>query len=542
MESKPSRRSFLSGAGLAVGALALAGATTLAGCAEGEETSDKPDESSNTAYPWEKQVDVIVIGAGTSLLAALEARKAGATVLILEKADFAGGDTALSGGVVYAAGTKIQEKYGAVDRRTNAPDTIESAFADWIRHSGGNGISETLVRKILESGPQVIDYFSERGVDFMVYQSGTDPINRGHKPPGTTGFELTDVIVAELEEEGADLLLNTCVNEILTDPITDRIIGVKAKTAAGEVKFYGCKALILGCGGTGNNTDLTMQYNPEAISWINIGYQLNMGEGFLMADKLHVQKIGQGSWLDELYPCPVLVPVYAPGTPQVIDPLISMAALYAQTGPRSMIFLNSSGKRFTNETAGYVGGVGITIARLPGAFCWNIADKRFWEIEDITRKLEEGYFVTVDGMLESGMLIKADTIDELCELIRLSPDAVKASIAEWNTMVAAGVDTAYQRPTNTLLDISEGPFYAYKLIPASCAPQVGASLSLNITDNCEVLDINGFPIPGLYAVGTGMTMTPTLGRGYPGSGSNLMAGFGSSLFAGPAAAAFALNA
>ena len=115
---------------------------------------------------------------------------------------------------------------------------------------------------------------------------------------------------------------------------------------------------------------------------------------------------------------------------------------------------------------------------------------------------------------------------------------LQATIDDWNAKVAAGVDDAFGRPVESMQELT-APYTCYRIIPAAPTPQVGASISLNIDEFCRVLDVNEIAIPGLYAVGTGMTMAPTMGRGYPGSGSNLTAGFGCALIAGPEAARFA---
>ena len=57
--------------------------------------------------------DVIVVGGGgAGLAAALEARAAGASVMLVEANGKLGGATALSGGVFYAAGTSAQRAMG----------------------------------------------------------------------------------------------------------------------------------------------------------------------------------------------------------------------------------------------------------------------------------------------------------------------------------------------------------------------------------------------------------------------------------------------
>ena len=61
----------------------------------------------------EKEADVVVIGSGAAgIAAALEARRAGASVLVLEKLPHVGGNTYICGGIVYGTGSRIQAEYG----------------------------------------------------------------------------------------------------------------------------------------------------------------------------------------------------------------------------------------------------------------------------------------------------------------------------------------------------------------------------------------------------------------------------------------------
>ena len=62
------------------------------------------------------EVDVLVVGGGGSgLAAAIEAREAGASVLLLEKNEKLGGSTSWSIGSVTSTGTPHQKKRGIID-------------------------------------------------------------------------------------------------------------------------------------------------------------------------------------------------------------------------------------------------------------------------------------------------------------------------------------------------------------------------------------------------------------------------------------------
>ena len=69
----------------------------------------------------DRDVDVIIIGAGgAGLAAAITASELGASVMLIEADSRVGGSTALSGGVYYAAGTRVQVEAGIHGDTTDA--------------------------------------------------------------------------------------------------------------------------------------------------------------------------------------------------------------------------------------------------------------------------------------------------------------------------------------------------------------------------------------------------------------------------------------
>jgi fumarate reductase flavoprotein subunit len=96
------RRSFIKGAAIGAGAIGLAGLN-----AQGLEAAPPPKR-------WEKEADIVIIGAGgAGLMAAIQAHDAGARVMVLEKrTSVFESSTAISGGGYSAAGTEAQKKQG----------------------------------------------------------------------------------------------------------------------------------------------------------------------------------------------------------------------------------------------------------------------------------------------------------------------------------------------------------------------------------------------------------------------------------------------
>src|ERR1700688_3897207 len=78
---------------------------------------------------WDKEADVVVIGAGaTGLPAAIEAVEAGASVILIDANSDVGGHAIISGGnIALGGGTSRQKKYGIED----SPDTVFRDLTDW---------------------------------------------------------------------------------------------------------------------------------------------------------------------------------------------------------------------------------------------------------------------------------------------------------------------------------------------------------------------------------------------------------------------------
>src|SRR5512136_1069218 len=76
---------------------------------------------SDSEVAWDVETDVAVVGGGAcGLIAALAAAEKGVEVLLVEKEKKGGGNTALSQGMIPAAGTRFQKVAGIDD----SPETM----------------------------------------------------------------------------------------------------------------------------------------------------------------------------------------------------------------------------------------------------------------------------------------------------------------------------------------------------------------------------------------------------------------------------------
>lgn len=143
-----------------------------------------------------------------------------------------------------------------------------------------------------------------------------------------------------------------------------------------------------------------------------------------------------------------------------------------------------------------------------------------------------GCFGTTPGQPAPSWLHSAATPRELAEAIDVPPGNLESTLDDWNKMVADGSDTAFGRgesvydgwsgdqtyygtPKATLGELEEPPFYATRVYPSA----LGTSGGPRTTTTGQVIDVDGAPIPGLYAAGN--AMASVLGMTYGGAGGTI---------------------
>src|ERR1700712_5478494 len=190
---------------------------------------------------WSDEVDVVVVGFGIAgACAALEAARAGASVLLLERASESGGTSAMSGGHFYlGAGTAVQQA-------TGVGDTAEEMFKCLMAVSLDP--DEEKIRAFCEDSVEHFDWIEALGMEFerslsphkAVIQPGTEglmftgnekvhpfrdlarPAPRGHKVPvpGDTGGAklVMDLLAERLAETSAEVHYETGASALVVSP------------------------------------------------------------------------------------------------------------------------------------------------------------------------------------------------------------------------------------------------------------------------------------------------------------------------------------
>ena len=219
---------------------------------------------------------------------------------------------------------------------------------------------------------------------------------------------------------------------------------------------------------------------------------------------------------------------------------------FVDRGKPGVIAVQRNGRRFVNEANSYHDFVqGMERATPPGqpVEAFLICDHR------TIRKYGLGYVkpapLPLKPNIKSGYLVEGKTLDDLARNAGLDPVAFKETVARFNSEVPNGVDTefgrgstAYNRfhgdpeitPNPCMAPISDGPFYALRVIPGS----IGTFAGIRTDHHARALDEDGAVIRGLYAVGN--DMASVLGGNYSGGGITLGPGMAFGFIAGQHAA------
>ena len=120
---------------------------------------------------WDREADVVIIGAGASgLPAAIAAREKGASVIMVEMNFDIGGRAMMSfGGLYIGGGNRLQKEAG----RNDTPDLV---FADWSRPEMpmGRFSDRTLVRTYADNNLDLFDWLEKHGIKWEGYRAAPE--------------------------------------------------------------------------------------------------------------------------------------------------------------------------------------------------------------------------------------------------------------------------------------------------------------------------------------------------------------------------------
>lgn len=326
--------------------------------------------------------------------------------------------------------------------------------------------------------------------------AGKSELSKEHCPEGI-GNSAVFVLRDEALVNGAQFIYNAPAVQLVKDG--DRVSAVITEEAEGYKKYVARKAVILTTGDISGDEEMCERYSPlilkcERSDYLPLG--ANTGDGHKM-----------GMWVGAKMEDAPFSPMCHPQGFARIN--------------HFFLIVNTLGHRFMNEGVWAQGkSLGILNTEGNSGHAWTIIDDKW--LEEIPQTLEVGGGMFWDARShmygkewtsrddenfmkiaeESGWLLKADTVEELGELLAAEePNFIKedfvAEIERYNTLCANGKDTDFGKDSRLLFELKNPPFYAVKTGPSRMVCPGG----LLVNTDSQVLDQNDKPIEGLYAVG-----------------------------------------
>lgn len=523
------------------------------------------------------QFDFVVVGSGTGMLAALSAVEAGMSVLIVEKSEYFGGSTALSGGGFWIPTNPINAQLGVVDSRERVREYLTAVTAEET--------TEERWGTFLEYGPEAVAVLRRRTP--LRFQHMTDYADYFPELPGgsATGRSLEPApFDAKSLGEDRALLRPPAMAAPFPMPVSGRtyrwlnLIARKPKGAVTAAKLLG-----LGVGGMAVGKEFVAGGSALAAGlfagvraagipvWFNAPLRELIVEGdrvvgvvvsrdgedvVVRADRGVLLSAGgfdrNAKWRHS-YQSEQVDGSWSFGNPANEGDAIAIAesvgadlafmeeawwfpavplagpmpgTLLAERSLPGQIIVNQQGDRFMNEAVNYMTAGQLLIKeQLP---VWMVFGQQFRDRYLFASSIFPRQAFP-QAWLDQGVVVTAGSIRELSARVGL-PN-LEQTVARFNVLAAAGRDddfhrgdSAYDRyygdptvmPNPCLGPVGpKAPFYAVKVVPGD----LGTCGGIRADGFARALRADGSVIDGLYA--SGNSAGNAFGRVYPGPGATI---------------------
>jgi succinate dehydrogenase/fumarate reductase flavoprotein subunit len=550
------RRDILVGSGTSLGSLLV-----------GNSFAKSPQNED--VHLWSYEAAVVVIGSGaTGLPAAIVAKEAGDTVIIVEAENHLGGHAICSGGnLPLGGGTSFQKKWGVKD----SADLVFKDLTDWSVVSA-NGFPDyryndrEVIRAYADHCAQTCEFLIDHGVvfvdkmpdtrggnsvgasipremhcapmDWTLIQTGK-PADPSVKKTMSTGNGLMHPLIAYAKKLGIQILTQHKMQKLILGE-NKRVIGISVIHGAKEIKIRATKAVILATGGSTSNVNFRRMFDPRLteeycgvagtpwsyqdgsgeIAAMEIGACLwglfnNTGEfgsgitkpgtiggqfgyvnlkfypGSEVFDKVKAIGLTVKDWQDVITVNMIGKRFYDETGPQYSSDNYAVNKNYKQDS-----YLNAKNMKWDPHNYLNAAMAGIGDGQNGGGPIWAIFDQNAVDREKwITRSpyVDEanGFFFSADSISELAKKIKMKY-----QRVDMDPNILEETVRRYNEFVDSGVDEDFGKP-KPQFKISKAPFYAAWATPVLHDTRAG----LRINAKCQVCDMNGTAIPGLYCGG-----------------------------------------
>ena len=429
--------------------------------------------------PKNSSYDVVVVGAGgAGFSAAIEAKNAGANVVLLEKMPAVGGNSLISGAEMNAAKNWVQPKLGINDDspELHAEDTYKGGDM-----KGDMKVINVMTHNALDAALWCRDYLGVRFEDDNLFFFGGHSRKRALIPVGHTGTEFITKFQAKADELGIPVITNMKMTDLILDK-DGRVSGVKATMNGAEYTFNAKGGVVLATGGFGANKEMVKKYNPKIDErFMTTDAPGTTGEALYIAEKAGAELVNMG--YIQTYP--------------ICDPISGVIELIADSRFDGAIMLNQEGKRFVEELDRR-DVLSEAILNQTGGYCWVLWNDNIGKISNTVGTHTTEY----DAFTKQGIMATCDDLKCIADFTKIPFDQLKKTVDRVTSMAGKGNDKDFHH-RGGLMDMSQGKYYVIKAVPSTHHTMGG----IRINEKAQALTKEGKVIPGLWAAGevTGVT-------------------------------------
>jgi tricarballylate dehydrogenase len=436
--------------------------------------------------------DVAVIGGGNAALcAAIAARRAGARVVVFERAPrfFRGGNSRHTRNFRCVHPVPTQYLTGAY---------AEEEFWSDLRDVNGGVADETLARLAIQQSATCADWMTQQGARFQAALHGTLQLGRTNLFFLGGGKALMNSYYATAERLGIDVLYDAEVVDLHLTGIRFESVSVRSN---GFTKAVRAASVVIASGGFEANLNWLREIWGEAAdNFIVRGTPYNTGLPLKRMLEAGAQPVGEARECHAIA-VDARAPKFDGGIVTRLDCL-----------PLGIV-VNSLGQRFYDEGEDMwpkrYAIWGKLIARQPGQIAFSIVDGR-----------SAGAF-----MPSVFPPVVANTIEDLADLLKVPAASLRATVDAFNCAVRPGTidlrmlddcrtEGLSPNKTHWAQRLDTPPYWAYPLRPGITFTYLG----LKVDERTRVMMPDGTPAPNVFAAGEIMAGNILL-KGY-------LAGFG----------------
>ncbi|MFC9894852.1 FAD-dependent oxidoreductase [Nocardia sp. NPDC127579] len=438
---------------------------------------------------WQLGADVVIAGYGIAgVCAAIEAARAGAGVLVLERTGGWGGAAAMAGGHIYlGGGTALQQALGFED----SPENMEKFLLAAI----GPGVDRARIADYCKGSVEHYNWLVEAGVPFreafwgepgwepphdegLNFSGGENaapfntiatPAPRGHVPQMTDkrvgqrsgGYMLMKPLAETAESLGVRAEYDTRIRRLIVDD-DDRVVGVLATRFGKQVAVRAERGVILATGSFAYHQQMVEQYAPRLIGRPAASIEEHDGIGIRLAQALGADLANMDATEVAFF-----------GDPQMMA---------------RGILVNGRGQRYVPEDT-YGGRIGQLTLIQQDNHAYLILDETGYEAALAT--------VTATPFFRQPPKWAAETVAELETEMGLPEGALQSTVNTYNRHAAEGADPLLGKKPEWVRPLT-GSLAAWDMRNFTGGFTLGG---LRTDLDSRVLHVSGEPIAGLFAAG-----------------------------------------